>query len=412
MLQAESAAKIFQEKPKWVLTTPKRFPRKGVHVYYRAKSPSSILQAEKLGSRFPNAGEEGKNACTDAVERTDKDETPILAVVLAASRAFANNAPRTGEEIEVHEALLREPEVCLAIGIANGVVFSPHEDIFGDADLHSNCTLEIRLGDGSGDNSVVDRGGDGGATVQVAGYAITRVETAVSEVQRGLVPVTVGDVHVDLALGSLTKTAGSEGGGGAPTRGGGAGHGVSGMSGKCENPAKRGAGMWQKPGRPEIWPRGARETSRGAKERIKRFWLQSHSANSVGALIPERVGDPLFRQAKWHPHWLNVASLLAFYTLSASIVSSSLLSAPTPPPSHRRTLVGGTPTRGTFVNNCILTSTHANGPSGLNSWMLCPPLPRGVSGAQHGCGRSGRRRMTAVAVHPASMSSVETGKMR
>ncbi|KAJ7770754.1 hypothetical protein B0H16DRAFT_1452162 [Mycena metata] len=427
------------------------------------KGCARILQGEvavdystSSKKRFPDAGEEGEDACPDALERTDEDETPILAVVLAASAAFANNAPRTGEEIEKGEERERgdndtkltdsitlaggdieQPEVFLAIGIANGVVFAPHEDIFGDADLHSNCTLEVGLGDGSGDNSVVDRGGDGGATVQVAGYAVARVETAVSEVQRGLVPgidtagndaqgpstVTVGDVHVDLALGSSTKTAGSEGGGGAAMRDGGAGHGRRGNVAKARetrNVAKgslrdqlgsqrtnKGRGKSQRreggasEGREKPQKGGRRESDEREERKMQTYTRKQVHTDSIHAEIlaakplskvgrspyPPRVGDPPFRQANWRvSHRRLVGALFlpppsSIHTNSTSLPSlhSTLCPHPSsshpysprppPPPSRRRTLVGGTPTRDTFVNNRIPTSTRANGPSGFNSWI-------------------------------------------
>ncbi|KAJ7744346.1 hypothetical protein B0H16DRAFT_1463219 [Mycena metata] len=270
--------------------------KKDLHVYYGSEITADYSTSSKKG--FPDAGKKGKNARADALERAVKDEVPVLTVVFAASGAFVNIATRTREEIEGSEERERgangakltnsitfasrdieQPEVGLAFGVANGVVIAPYEDIFGDADLHPERALEFGLGDGSGDNIVVDRGRDGGATVQVAGYAIARVEATVSEVQRGMVlwirtagndaqgssTVTVGDVQTDLLLGSSTQTTGSEGEGGAAAQGGGAGHGTS---GRLRNTVKRGAGMWQRSGRPEMLPKGARETSWGAQERI------------------------------------------------------------------------------------------------------------------------------------------------
>ncbi|KAJ7040096.1 hypothetical protein C8F04DRAFT_1178199 [Mycena alexandri] len=171
----------------------------------------------------------------------------------------------------------KEPYVSLALGITNGVVLAPREDVLGTAELHPERASELGNGDGSCGEGVIDGCADGRAAVEVAGDAVASIEAAVLEVQLRLLlglgaasddaegpgTVTVSNVQVDLLLGSSTEAAGGGGGGGGATaRGGGTDHGVG---GRRRNPKIR-LKEARESGKSQRDPMEARETSWGAKQ--------------------------------------------------------------------------------------------------------------------------------------------------
>ncbi|KAJ7718911.1 hypothetical protein B0H16DRAFT_1475266 [Mycena metata] len=124
------------------------------------------------------------------------------------------NARATGNLYGL-SALDRKSEI---VGLA------PHGKILGHADFDSKGALELGLRDGPDIKSIVDCSGDDGTAVQVD--AVAGIQAAVLKMQLGLVPrfgaaaegagtVTVGDVHVNVLLGSSAEATRGDGGGSA-----------------------------------------------------------------------------------------------------------------------------------------------------------------------------------------------------
>ncbi|KAJ7759974.1 hypothetical protein B0H16DRAFT_1456688 [Mycena metata] len=245
MLQAESAAKIFQEKVRTIILQAEigvdyseEVSKKGAYMYTTGRT------RRRLFYKFQE--KEGDNARADALQRTNEQEAPVFSVALVASGAVLNAATRAAEEVELHKPLLVEPEMSLAIGIAFRVAFAPRGNVLGHAELHPERAPELGRGDGVGREGVVGGGGNSGAAVQMARDTVAGVEAAVSQMQLALVPriraagdgaegagaVAVDEMDVNLLLGGSAKAArgggGGRGGGGASAaaQGGGAGHGV------------------------------------------------------------------------------------------------------------------------------------------------------------------------------------------
>ncbi|KAJ7040118.1 hypothetical protein C8F04DRAFT_1178218 [Mycena alexandri] len=239
----KSAAKVAKKGPKSALSILQETAEVGVEY--------STIVSKK---RFANAGEEGANA--RAERRGCKAGLTDPVTLLGGDK--------------------KEPYVSLALGITNGVVLAPREDVLGNAELHPERASELGNGDGSCGEGIIDGCADGRAAVEVAGDAVASIEAAVLEVQLRLLlglgaasddaegpgTVTVSNVQVDLLLGSSTEAAGGGGGGGATARGGGTDHGVG---GRRRNPKIR-LKEARESGKSQRDPMEARETSWGAKQ--------------------------------------------------------------------------------------------------------------------------------------------------
>ncbi|KAJ7033968.1 hypothetical protein C8F04DRAFT_1183719 [Mycena alexandri] len=251
--------------------------KQGVQICYRPKSAAKV--AKKGPKSVLSIPQETAEYSTIVSKKRPKSAAELRnlqnGTMLQGQRSAVSKRQGLTDPVTLLGGDKKEPYVSLALGITNGVVLAPREDVLGNAELHPERASELGNGDGSCGEGVIDGCADGRAAVEAAVLeAQLRLLLglgAASDDVEGPGTVTVSNVQVDLLLGSSTEAAGGGGGGGggsATARGGGTDHGVG--RGKVE----KARGTQWKPERLVGEPNnqeGMKEESENGGRRLRRW---------------------------------------------------------------------------------------------------------------------------------------------